>query len=94
MHFHDRWACYRASQIPGPGKYGAPKLPGPGGGQFSTANPKSNLDWIIYRAGLTPGPNLLLPTTLCQNGGRISEARPKSDLEWQPVQILHSPYSD
>jgi hypothetical protein len=32
----------------GPSAYGAPKLPPPGGGKFSTAVAKSDIDWMVY----------------------------------------------
>jgi hypothetical protein len=34
----------------GPSAYGAPKLPPPGGGKFSTAVAKSDIDWMVYVA--------------------------------------------
>jgi len=43
-------------QLPGPADYGAPALPTPGGGRFSTANPKSQLDWVRYFAKDMPSP--------------------------------------
>jgi hypothetical protein len=50
------WSIYRAQSIPGPGQYGAPALPKPGGGKFNTGNAKSDIDWMVYRASKMPGP--------------------------------------
>ena len=41
-----------------------PKMPSTSGGgttKISDADPKSEIDWIIYRAKQTPGPNAYLP---------------------------------
>lgn len=35
---------------PGPGDYQVAGLPMPSGGRFNMSNPKSNIDWQIYRA--------------------------------------------
>jgi len=47
---------YAAAQSPGPGEYPLPQNNRKTTGRFSTANPKSSLDWDIYRAAWTPGP--------------------------------------
>ena len=39
-----------SSSIQGPADHAPPKLPGPSGGKFNLSNPKSDVDWMIYRA--------------------------------------------
>ena len=56
---------------------------GVGGGRFSTSNPKSYIDWEIYRAKQTPGPNrYTLPSPPVSGCAKISDANPKSELDW------------
>ena len=47
----------RAKTIPGPGQYPQPPLQLASGGRFSTAKPKGELDWIVYRSKHIPGPS-------------------------------------
>ena len=57
----------------------------PGGGKISTANPKSYIEWVIYRAKQTPGPNQYMPKIQSTGGGgttKISDADPKSEIDW------------
>jgi hypothetical protein len=57
----------------------------PGGGKISTANPKSELEWVITRAKLTPGPNAYMPKYPDSGGSgatKISDADPKSEIDW------------
>ena len=57
-----------------------------GGGRFSNANPKSNLDWAIYRANDGPAPNAYsIPSTcLSASGvGRVCMERPPTQLDQQ-----------
>jgi len=57
----------------------------PGGGRFSTAYPKSDVDWTILRSQEVPGPGRynpkMLPSIL--GAAKISEANPKSYLDWE-----------
>ena len=68
---------YRGSAT---GKY----TDGAGGGRFSMSNPKSYIDWEIYRAKQTPGPNRYTLPDPGPLGGvaKISDANPKSELDW------------
>eukprot|EP00944_MAST-04C_sp_MAST-4C-sp1_P009818 g9818.t1 len=57
----------------------------PGGGKISTANPKSYIEWVQYRAKQTPGPNQYMPKMPSTSGGgttKISDADPKSEIDW------------
>ena len=56
----------------------------PGGGRFSTAKPKSEIDWIVLRAKQTPGPNQYAGVQYKWGTGgiKISDANPKSEVEW------------
>ena len=74
---------------PGPASYNLPTTLESGGGRFSNANPKSYIDWSVYRAKQTPGPNEYgfgdrRPTT---SGGRFNTSKPKSEIDWV---IYHS----
>ena len=68
--------AYRGSAT---GKYDVP-----GGGRFSTSKPKSYIDWCVYRAKQTPGPNRYTLPDPKPTGGvaKISDANPKSELDW------------
>jgi hypothetical protein len=67
----------------GPSAYGAPKLPPPGGGKFSTAVAKSDIDWMVYRAKSMPGPGQYGNPVLKENlGGKFNLSNPKSDVDW------------
>jgi hypothetical protein len=72
----------RASQLPGPGEY-KPKTIQSSGGSFSTAKPKSDLEWKIYHAQNLPGPGEYKIPDQKKSGGSFSTANPKSDLEWK-----------
>lgn len=62
---------------------GAPALPKPAGGRFSTAFPKTELDWIVYRARENPGPAVYgAPKLPTPSGGRFNESNPKGELDW------------
>jgi hypothetical protein len=56
----------------------------PGGGRFSSAKPKSEIDWIILRAQQTPAPNQYAGVKYewGKGGIKISDANPKSEVEW------------
>ncbi len=52
-------------------------------GIFNTSNPKSEIDWTMYFASQTPGPNAYPRPEMSKiNGGRFNESRPKSYTEW------------
>lgn len=68
-----------------------PRLPAtgrylrPGGGRFSSAKPKSEIDWVILRAKDSPGPSAYRPVVASKGGSgttKISDANPKSDVDW------------
>ena len=86
-----------ADDTPGPGKYypkGTHKGDGgsgneSGGGKFSTAVPKSDIEWTEYRAKQLPGPGEY--QTVMASKGKLGLAprtvtfaagNPKSDLDW------------
>ena len=62
------------------------KLPSNGRGatKISDANPKSDLDWTIYRSKQTPGPAAYnVQTNLAKmGGGKFNLSNPKSEIEW------------
>ena len=71
---------------PGPGEYESHrKLPGPSGGTWGKYAPKSDLEWIIYRASQLPGPGQYedVDQTKLVTGGTWGKYAPKSDVEWQ-----------
>lgn len=55
------------------------------GGKFSEARPKTDVDWVIYKAERIPGPGQYElgggPGT--KGGGKFSTARPKTDVDWK-----------
>ena len=55
----------------------------PGGGRFSNARPKSDIEIKMLRAAETPGPNeYVLPSFGSGNRGvKISDANPKSEVD-------------
>jgi hypothetical protein len=67
-------------RLPATGKYLRP-----GGGRFSNAKPKSEIDWVILKSKDTPGPSAYCPKVPSKGGSgttKISDANPKSDVEW------------
>lgn len=68
----------------GPSAYGAPKLAPPGGGKFSTAVAKSDIDWMVYvqMAALSSSSSLLITTitTIINITPRPSATQPLSPL--------------
>ena len=85
----DRWKESTKLQrniTPGPGEYESHrKLPGPSGGTWGKYSPKSDLEWIIYRASQLPGPGQYndVDMTKLVTGGTWGKYAPKSDVEWQ-----------
>jgi hypothetical protein len=52
-------------------------------GIFSKSKPKSEIDWTMYYAKDTPGPNAYpRPKLPKRNGGKFNESKPKSNIEW------------
>ena len=52
------------------------------GGKFSSAKPKSDVEWAIYRAKQCPGPGQYQFKDAEPKGGRFNLSNPKSDLDW------------
>lgn len=73
-----------ASRLPGPLDYQDPaKHEQMAGGRFSTAYPKSDVDWIIYRSKERPGPLDYRPRRVRKDiGVKFSDSNPKSYLDW------------
>jgi len=82
---------YRAAQIPGPADYEAPAMNkgayAISGGVLSTAQPKTAIEWDIYRASFIPASWDCQPeggfSSLNRNGGVLSTSKAKSNLEWE-----------
>ena len=72
----------KSSALPGPSRYQSDVsfVPKAGVGKISDANPKSDVDWKIYRAQKTPGPANYSLSTFGSDlkGGRFSTAYPLS----------------
>jgi hypothetical protein len=49
----------------------------------SSAKPKSDVEWMIYRASQTPGPGQYDPAEKKTVTGKFSTSKPKSDVEWK-----------
>ena len=49
----------------------------------SSAKPKSDVEWMIYRASQTPGPGQYDPVEKKNATGKFSTSKPKSDVEWK-----------
>ena len=53
------------------------------GGKFSTAKPKTDVEWIIYRSKQVPGPSHYRPKLVePKKGIKFSDANPKGDVDW------------
>merc|ERR1711871_1282631 len=70
---------------PGPGSYELPSTMTVAGGTWGKFTPKTEFDWIEYRAAQIPGPGKYksAKSTLNSAGGSWSKYRPKSDVEWK-----------
>jgi hypothetical protein len=84
------WVIYHSKKIPGPGAYGAPKLPGMQlhGGAISQAKVKSEIDWIELHSKKFPGPadySPRLPVAFkdnCRFSPNVTPRCGRSELEW------------
>ena len=65
----------------------------PGGGRFSNARPKSDIEIKMLRAAETPGPGQYkLPQFGSGKGGiRISDANPLSDIDLKMIRAAETP---
>ena len=65
----------------------------PGGGRFSTAKPKSDIEIKMLRAAKTPGPGQYqLPQFGSGNSGiRISDANPLSEIDLKMIRAAETP---
>lgn len=75
------------TMTPGPGAYDLPdSLDLITGGAFNKSTPKTDIEWVIHKAKMTPGPGRYLNkaqmTSLTETGGAWSKYKPKSDVEW------------
>lgn len=53
------------------------------GGKFSSAKPKSDVEWAIHRAKQCPGPGEYKTNKdYIPKGGRFNMSNPKSDIDW------------
>ena len=84
----DKWraAITLERQImPGPGEYELPSTLRNSGGTFNMSKPKTEMDWVRYRAKQLPAPgdyyNAETSSTLNKAGGSWSKYLPKSDVE-------------
>jgi len=77
------WIEKRAKDIPGPGQYQTFKSMDGGPGRFSTAKPKTDVEWKIYFAKKHPSSHIMLPSTLDLRGGRFNQsAKPLTERDW------------
>ena len=65
----------------------------PGGGRFSNAKPKGEIDWIIHRAKQTPAPNQYAGVAYVwgKGGIKISDANPKGEVDWVIYRAKQTP---
>ena len=71
-----------ASAVPGPGAY-AKADSTVSGGRFGTGQPKTSLEWTIYRAKQIPGPAEYSPAGRGKRPGfRFGKTKAKSSLDW------------
>jgi len=81
------WIELRGGELPGPGEYDADgarkKLESSGGGRFNMSMTKSDLEWKIHRANLTPGVGEYAIPDRRVSGGKFNNSKAKSDLEWK-----------
>ena len=89
------WAEKRARQLPAPGAYAV--VPDwsrgtSGAGRFSTAKPKSDVEWRIHHAAKHPASHILLPSTLDSRGQRFNQsAKPLTERDWVVKRAKETP---
>jgi len=83
----------RSKETPGPSEYKIKYQDASKGLKISDANPKSDLDWVIYRAKQSPAPNAYQnPMKRKQkSGGKFSTAKPLTDTEVLMLRSAESP---
>jgi len=84
----DKWRAQinlERAITPGPGEYNLPSTLKSSGGTFNMSKPKSEMDWVRYRAKQLPAPgdyfNNQSFSSLNRSGGSWSKYKPKSDVE-------------
>lgn len=93
----DEWKAATAverSITPGPGAYELKSTLTKSGGTWGKFKPKTELDWIEYRAAQVPAPGDYHSdkfSTLNKNGGSWSKYKPKSDVEWRMEKAAAEP---
>jgi hypothetical protein len=76
---------------PGPADYPDRSSEKVGGGRFNSSKAKTNLDWVIYLAGQSPGPSAHVNLRAAQAsvlpnvgvGAKFNSGNPKSSVDWQ-----------
>ena len=74
----------RASETPGPSDNKPLRLSLPGGGRFSTAKPKDDVEMLIYNKRDIPGPGMYGNADIAPReapGLRFNESRPLSEVD-------------
>mmetsp|Transcript_22836 Transcript_22836/g.52982 ORF Transcript_22836/g.52982 Transcript_22836/m.52982 type:complete len:100 (+) Transcript_22836:1-300(+) len=62
------------------------------GGKFSTANPKSDIDWQIYEAARSPGPGSYnIGKRPKDSSMKFNTSKPKTDIEWKIYEAAEKP---
>ena len=93
----DEWRAATAVEraiTPGPGAYELPSTLAASGGTWGKFKPKTELDWVRYRAAQVPAPGDYHSdkfSTLNKNGGSWSKYKPKSDVEWRMEKAAKEP---
>eukprot|EP00591_Stephanopyxis_turris_P005281 CAMPEP_0195521784 /NCGR_PEP_ID=MMETSP0794_2-20130614/19333_1 /TAXON_ID=515487 /ORGANISM="Stephanopyxis turris, Strain CCMP 815" /LENGTH=581 /DNA_ID=CAMNT_0040651403 /DNA_START=113 /DNA_END=1858 /DNA_ORIENTATION=- len=93
----DEWRAATAverSITPGPGAYELKSTLADSGGTWGKFKPKTELDWIEYRAAQVPAPGDYHSdkfSTLNKNGGSWSKYKPKTDVEWRMEKAAQEP---
>jgi hypothetical protein len=93
----DEWKAATAVEraiTPGPGAYELPTTLTDVGGTWGKFKPKTELDWIEYRAAQVPAPGDYHSdkfSTLNKTGGSWSKYRPKTDVEWRMEKAAAEP---
>ena len=65
------------------GEGGSYEMFGARGGKFSSARPKTDVDWAIYRAKQGPGPGEYKPDASYRvSGGKFNMSKAKTEVEW------------